>query len=187
MDLQIKLVNDGHAARHESAHAPQLPRWAIWKHEAYGTTCEPVGLAYHRQLLSPADMPRTHAALAALLQSATARFQGRVATYDIERSGLGFLIAANDARVSPHAWELVRALGDCRASLHADTQSMLDAVASGQALIAYNVLGIGAEAFARSHPDAHIGMAPRASPTTNAATSRRPASTPSCSAIWAAC
>lgn len=156
MDLQIKLVNDGHAAHHESAHASQLPRWAIWKHEAYGTTCEPVGLAYHRQLLRPTEVPRTHAALAGLLQSDAPRFRGRVATYDIERSGLGFLIAANDAMVSPHAWELVRALGDCQASLHADTQSMLDAVASGQALIAYNVLGTYAEAFARSHPEVGI-------------------------------
>jgi hypothetical protein len=43
MDLQIKLVNDSHAQPYVSPHAPQLPRWAVWKHEAYGTTYEPVG------------------------------------------------------------------------------------------------------------------------------------------------
>ncbi len=38
MDLQMKLVNDGYAMRYESPHAPTLPRWAVWKHEAYGAT-----------------------------------------------------------------------------------------------------------------------------------------------------
>ncbi|HSI60290.1 MAG TPA: extracellular solute-binding protein [Ideonella sp.] len=153
MDLQIKLVNDGHAASHESPHARQLPRWAVWKHEAYGTTCEPVGIVYHRHLLAPAELPRTHAALAALLRSDTPRFRGRVATYDIERAGLGFLIAAHDAMASPLSWELVRALGACRAGLHADTLGMLEGVAAGRLLLAYNVLGSYAEAFAKRFPD----------------------------------
>ncbi len=156
MDLQIKLVNDGHALRYESPHVPQLPRWAVWKHEAYGTTYEPVGIAYHRQLLAEAEVPRTHAALAALLRSHTQRFRGRVATYDLERAGIGFLIAAHDATATPRFWELVRALGACETSLHADTASMLESVAAGHSLLAYNVLGTYAEAFARR--DADIGV-----------------------------
>jgi iron(III) transport system substrate-binding protein len=89
MDLQIKLVNDGHAARYESPHARHLPRWAVWKHEAYGTTSEPMGLAYHRPSLAAHDVPRTHVALAALLSAQAARFRGRVATYDITRAAWG--------------------------------------------------------------------------------------------------
>ena len=42
MDQQIKLVNDGHSARHASAQAARLPRWAVWKQEAHGSTFEPV-------------------------------------------------------------------------------------------------------------------------------------------------
>ena len=41
MDLQIKLVNDGHALNHASPEKPNLPPWAIWKNEAYGVTAEP--------------------------------------------------------------------------------------------------------------------------------------------------
>jgi iron(III) transport system substrate-binding protein len=152
IDQQIKLVNDGHAARHVSVHASPLPRWAIWKHEAYATTFEPVGWVYHRRLLAEADVPRSHVALAALLSGDPARFRGRVATYDIERAGLGFLIAAQDAMASPRAWELVRALGRCRAELHADTQGMLDSVAAGRTLMACNVIGTYADAFARREP-----------------------------------
>jgi len=152
MDLQIKLVNDGHAQRYESPHAAQLPRWAVWKFEAYATTYEPVGIVYHRPSLAPAEVPRTHPALAALLREDVARFRGRVSTYDIERAGLGFLLAAHDTLATPSYWELVQALGRCQASLHADTRSMLEAVATGRSLLAYNVLGTYAEAFARSHP-----------------------------------
>lgn len=156
MDLQIKLVNDGHALRYESPHVPHLPRWAVWKHEAYGTTYEPVGIAYHRQHLAEAEVPRTHAALAALLDADAPRFRDRVATYDIERAGIGFLMAAHDAMATPRFWELVRSLGACRASLHADSMSMLARVAAGKSLLAYNVLGTYAEAFARRHPDVGV-------------------------------
>jgi iron(III) transport system substrate-binding protein len=157
MDLQIKLVNDGHAQAYESPHAAQLPRWAVWKYEAYGTTYEPVGLVYHRPSVTQAELPRTHEALTNLLRSDVPRFRGRVATYDIERAGLGFLIAAYDALATPASWELVKALGRCQASLHADTRSMLDEVAAGRSLLAYNVLGAYAESFARSHPQ--LGVA----------------------------
>jgi iron(III) transport system substrate-binding protein len=157
MGLQIKLVNDGHAQAYESPHAARLPRWAVWKYEAYGTTYEPVGIVYHRPSLAPAELPRTHEALTTLLRNDVARFRGRVSTYDIERAGLGFLIAAYDALATPASWELVKALGRCQASLHADTRSMLEEVAAGRSLLAYNVLGAYAESFARGHPQ--LGVA----------------------------
>jgi iron(III) transport system substrate-binding protein len=157
MDLQIKLVNDGHAQRYESPHSPRLPHWAMWKYEAYGTTYEPVGIAYHRPSLADAELPKTHQGLATLLREGVQRFRGRVATYDIERAGLGFLIAANDALATPHSWELVQALGHCQAALYPDTRSMLREVVAGRSVLAFNVLAPYAEAFAREHPQ--LGVA----------------------------
>lgn len=156
MDLQIKLVNDGHAQRHVSLHGGRLPRWAVWKHEAFATTWEPVGLVHHRALLDLAAVPDSHAALARLLQHQRARFHQRVATYDIERAGLGFLLAAQDLQATPDAWALLEALRHCAAELHADTQGMLEAVAAGRVLLAYNVLGPYAESFARQHPELSV-------------------------------
>jgi iron(III) transport system substrate-binding protein len=156
MDLQVKLVNDGHAARHPSPHAAALPRWAVWKHEAYATTSEPVGIAYHRGLWATPELPRTHAALAALLQAEPQRFDQRVASYDIERAGLGYLLAAQDSLATPQYWDLVRALGARRATLHADTRSMIDDLAAGRTLLAYNVLGSYVEAVARQQPELAI-------------------------------
>lgn len=156
MDLQMKLVNDGHALRHDSTHAPALPGWALWKGEAYGTTFEPVGLVYNRHLLTEADVPRTHAALAERLLAETPRFRGRVATYDIDRAGLGYLIAAQDAMAMPNYWDLVRAMGVCAVQLHTSTQQMLEDVADGDTLLAFNVLGSYAEAFARGRSELGI-------------------------------
>jgi iron(III) transport system substrate-binding protein len=153
MDLQIKLVNDGYALRYETPHAPQLPKWAIWKHEAYGITHEPVGVAVNRRLLAGTEVPRTRAALAALLLSDIPHWRGRAATFDIARAGVGFLIAAQDAMATPRSWDVAHALGRCDASLHEDTQSMLERVAAGDARLAYNVLGSYAEAFARKRPE----------------------------------
>jgi iron(III) transport system substrate-binding protein len=153
MDLQIKLVNDGYALRYETPHAPQLPKWAIWKHEAYGITHEPVGIAVNRRLLAGTEVPRTRAALAALLLSDIPHWRGRAATFDIARAGVGFLIATQDAMATPRSWDVVQALGRCDASLHEDTQSMLERVAAGDARLAYNVLGSYAEAFARKRPE----------------------------------
>lgn len=152
MDLQIKLVNDGHAARHVSVHATSLPRWAVWKHEAYGTGPEPVGMVVRDELAPAADLPRTHAALAQFLIAQGPRLRGRIATYDIARAGLGYLLAAQDLIANPHHWALVHALGQAAASQHGDTRGMLEQLAGGRALLAYNVLGSYAEPFVRRHP-----------------------------------
>jgi iron(III) transport system substrate-binding protein len=156
MDLQIKAVNDGLAAHYESPHARHLPRWAVWKNEAYATTYEPAGLAYHRGLWADAAVPRSHAELAELLATQAPRLRQRVATYDVERAGLGYLLATQDGMASRRAWALVEALATCQAHLHADTQGMLESVAAGEALIAYNVLGTYAEAYGRSRPEIAI-------------------------------
>ena len=152
MDLQIKLANDGLALAYRSPHAEQLPSWASWRHEAYATTWEPVGFVFDRQRLAGAGMPRSHAALLQWLLDDPARCDGCVASYDIERSGIGFLLAAQDMTVSSDALTLVSALGRCGARLHANTLSMLQALADGEALVAFNALGSYAEAFAQQHP-----------------------------------
>src|SRR5215813_3588272 len=55
MDLQIKLANDGYAAEYQSPEAAQLPKWAVWKGQAFGTTFEPIGLVYNKRLLKPEE------------------------------------------------------------------------------------------------------------------------------------
>ncbi len=155
MDLQVKLVNDGHARRYASPEAQQLPSWAVWKEEAYGTTLEPVGFAYDKRRLAPHEVPRTRRDLVRLIESDPERFRGKVVTYDLESSGLGFLFATQDAKTSSLLWEVARALGGARTREVATSASMLQSLAAGESVLAYNVLGTYAQAKMRE--DASIG------------------------------
>src|SRR5690348_13767131 len=47
MDLQVKLVADGQATTYESPEIKALPKWAVWKNEAFGTTYEPSAFVYN--------------------------------------------------------------------------------------------------------------------------------------------
>jgi len=91
MDQQVKLVGDGYAVAYDSPEAAHLPSWAIYQKQAYGTTFEPVGIVYNKRLLPASDVPHTHAEFLRLLKSDPPRFQGKVTTFDIEKSGSGFL------------------------------------------------------------------------------------------------
>ncbi|HSC78837.1 MAG TPA: ABC transporter substrate-binding protein [Chitinolyticbacter sp.] len=157
MDLQIKLVNDGHAQAYRTAEAHALPDWAGYRDQAWATTFEPVVIAYHRQRLPEAQVPRSHLALTRLLERHPERWRGRLATYDIERSAVGFSFLAHDERIGGEAiWRLVRRLGEARVELHATTEAMVARLASGEIDLAYNA--VGSYVLARAASDPHIGF-----------------------------
>jgi len=156
MDLQVKLVNDGHAMRYASTEIDHLPAWSVWRSEAYGTTFEPLGLAYDERLIPQDQLPRTHAELARFLVSGGSRFTDKLLAYDLANAGLGFLVATQDARASPAFWDIARAMGHAGARLLPSTSAMLDRIASGQSLLAYNVLGSYSHRRALSDPS--IGL-----------------------------
>jgi iron(III) transport system substrate-binding protein len=156
MDLQTKLVNDGYAQPYASPEKPYLPQWAVWKNEAYGVTAEPIVFAYNRKLVPPADVPRTHADLIRLLRAKAAFYRGRVATYDPIRSSVGYLYMSQDLQLNRDTNALMKALGDVRAALFDSSSTMLDALASGRQLIAYNM--IGSYALERQAHDPSIGV-----------------------------
>lgn len=153
MDLQVKLVNDGHAQPHRSAETAALPAWAVWKNEAFGTTYEPIGIAYNKRLLRKEEVPATHADLIRLLNERPERFRGRLTAYDPVRSGLGFMLHTQDQQANPVVfWNLVQALGAVGLQGRASTSDMLDRIASGEALLGYNILGSYALDRARTDP-----------------------------------
>ncbi|WP_057679483.1 ABC transporter substrate-binding protein, partial [Xanthomonas phaseoli] len=146
MDLQTKLVNDGHALTHRSAQTEALPAWAQWRHEVFGISYEPVAIVYNTRKLDAARVPRTRRQLLALLRAPDAPLRGKVGTYDVERSGVGYLFATQDGQVGSIAGALLAALGANRVALEERTGSLLDRVSRGELLLAYNVLGSYAQA-----------------------------------------
>jgi iron(III) transport system substrate-binding protein len=156
MDLQLKLVNDGHAQPHASANLPNLPSWAVWKNEAFGVTAEPVAMVYNKRLLAAADVPQTHADLIRLLATKPDALKGKIGTYDPERSSVGFLFITQDVQVTERSWTLVHAMGQAGLKLYTSTGAMLDRVAAGEHVLAYDV--IGSYAIERAKREPQLGV-----------------------------
>ena len=153
MDLQMKLVNDGYAQSHRSEETAALPAWASWRDEAFGTTYEPAALVYNTRLLGQAEVPTTHPELLQFLTQQRHRLTGKVSTYDPGRSGVGFLLQTQDEQANPVVfWALARAFGAVDVATMPNTSDMLDRVARGDLVLAYNLLGTYALTFARSDP-----------------------------------
>lgn len=156
MDLQVKLVNDSLMAAYDSPETKNLPAWAQYQKQAYGTTYEPLAIVYNKRLLAATDVPQTRADLIRLLQTQGARFKGKVTTYDIEKSGVGFNYLTQDARVNPQVtWDLVKAIGATGPKLQSSTGAMMERISSGESLLGYNILG--SYAFAKAKKDPSIG------------------------------
>jgi iron(III) transport system substrate-binding protein len=141
MDLQIKLVNDGYAQAYQSPEIPKLPEWAVWRSEAFATTFEPVVFVYNKRLLTADEIPQSHADFIRVMKTKAEKFKGRVTTYDIEKSGVGFLLLTQDSRTSPAFWNLAKTLGASDIRLQSRTVTMMERIASGEYLLGYNLLG----------------------------------------------
>jgi iron(III) transport system substrate-binding protein len=151
MDQQVKLVADGYAATYESPETANLPTWAVFQKQAYGTTFEPVGIVYNKRLLPAADVPHSHAEFLKLIKDP--RFQGKVTTFDIEKSGSGFLFLTEDVRIEPAmTWDIVRAMAAQGVRLQSSSGTMMERISSGENLIGYNMFLSYAHARAKKDP-----------------------------------
>lgn len=148
MDLQMKLVLDGHAMTYASKEEKALPEWAVWRHQAFGTTFEPVAIVYNKRLLDAGKIPRNRSEFVDRLRVHGALFQGKVVAFDPEKSGLGFLLMTQDDAVSPGFWPLISAMGRAQVRPQSGSGAMFQRIASGEALIGYNLLGSYARARA---------------------------------------
>lgn len=156
MDLQLQLVHNGNAQAYASPEIPQLPKWAVWQNQAYGTTLEPVTFTYNKRLLPQEALPQSHADLTRFLNEKSALFKGKVATFDPEKSGLGFLLATQDLKISSAFWDLAKALGGIGVKVYTSTGAMLERVSSGEHTLAYNI--IGSYGLLRQKKDPSIGL-----------------------------
>lgn len=157
MDLQVKLVSDGYGLAYKSPEAAAIPNWANWKDTAYGTTYEPVVFVYNKRLVPADEVPHSHADLAKLVTSKAEKYAGKVTTYDIEKSGVGFMFITSDAAINPNFWDFAKALGSTGLRVQSSTGTMLERISSGENLIGYNM--IGSYALARMKKDQSLAIA----------------------------
>ncbi|SCY72338.1 ABC transporter substrate-binding protein [Paracoccus tibetensis] len=152
MDMQMKLVNDGFAASVELA-APGLPAWARWRDQLWGIALEPVVTLASRSAFADLPLPVNRRELIATLRENADRFQGRIATYDPQVSGVGYFLTAQDDQVSDGFWRLAEVMGRLDARLYCCSSDMIDDLRSGDLAVVYNVVASYAARFRPDDPD----------------------------------
>lgn len=141
MDLQVKLVNDGFAQPHTSSDAALLPAWARWRNEIFGLTFEPVVMVANPAVLSGHKIPESRLELVQSLRQDERFWKGRLGTYDITTSSVGYLLAAQDARLSGEYGALIEAMGQADTRIYQNISVLLDDIEAGKIAFGYNVLG----------------------------------------------
>ena len=156
MDLQIKLANEGGALAYASPEIANLPTWAVWKNEAFGTTYEPLAIVYNKRLLSGDEIPQSHADLLRVFTTKGDKLKGKVTTYDIEKSGVGFMLITQDSKYNPQFWDMVKALGVVGPRVQSSAGTMMERISSGENLLGFNIFN--SYAALRAKKDPSIGI-----------------------------
>jgi iron(III) transport system substrate-binding protein len=156
MDLQIKLVSDKNALQYESAEFNNLPSWSIYEKQAYGTTLEPMVMVYNKRLLPADAVPKSHADLVRIGKEKPDLLKGKLTMYDTEKSGVGFMLVTQDAKVWPQFWDLATVFGKTGGKYYTSAGAMIEKVTSGEHLIAYNIFG--SYALLRQKKDPNLGF-----------------------------
>ncbi|MFC4454997.1 ABC transporter substrate-binding protein [Deinococcus sonorensis] len=154
MDLQVSLASQGYALTYASPELKNFGPESNYQNQAYGTTLEPVALIYNKRLVKASDLPATHAAFATLLNSG--KLTGKLATWDPEKSGVGFTLTEYDNQVTKNFAGVMAGLGKSQAGLYSSTGAMIEKVVSGEALYGYNIIGSYALLRQQKVPD--LGM-----------------------------
>lgn len=94
----VDLVNRFCAEPYISGLTAGLPKARRWRDELWGVTKEAAVVIYNTDLVPLDDAPRTRFDLLDLMRRKSATYSGKIATYDIEESGLGYLFAFMDSQ-----------------------------------------------------------------------------------------
>ena len=111
MDLQLQLASKGHALTYASPEISGLPKWAVWQNQAYGTTFEPVSYRVQQTAFARGCGAAESCGSDSLAERRSRLFKEKIATFDPEKSGVGFLMMTQDAKVFPQFWDLAKGLG----------------------------------------------------------------------------
>jgi iron(III) transport system substrate-binding protein len=157
MDLQLNLVEKELTAPIDSPEAAAIPAWAKYKGHAFGTSIEPAAIIYNKTLFPADAVPKTRGDLIRVLQERKDALKGKTATFDPEKSGMGFLWATNDTTQTTTFWDLAKAFGATQGKTYSSSGQMREKVVSGEHTIAFNVIGSYAVEWAKRSPA--IGVA----------------------------
>lgn len=134
VDLQVKLVNDGFARSLDLSRV----RATHWRSQLVQIAVEPIVTLYHASVQSSLATVKTRPALAQLIARSESGL--RVVMYDPAESGVGYLLAQQDALQDGRFWSLIAGFQDADLEVSCCSGDMIDAVIAGRTQLAYNVI-----------------------------------------------
>ncbi|MDF1609803.1 ABC transporter substrate-binding protein [Hoeflea sp. YIM 152468] len=152
---QVRLVNGGCARVIGTPVLTSLPDWAQWRGELIGLTYEPAVMVYNKEAFAAEGPPHSRFDLIDLMRQSD-KLNGRIATYDIENSGVGYLFAFQDSTEASTWGRLIEGFGRNSVATFCCSSEVIDRVADGRAFVGYNVLG--SYALSRAESDERIGV-----------------------------
>ncbi|MCA0044902.1 ABC transporter substrate-binding protein [Celeribacter litoreus] len=150
----IDLVNRACASAYRSEFTSNLPSQRRWRDELWGITREAAVIIYNKNLVSADEIPRTRFGLLDLMRRSSDEYRGKIATYDIEASGLGFLFAFMDSQQATTFGGMLEAFARVDAVATCCSAEIIAAVDSGRYKFAYNVLG----SYVTTAPHENLGV-----------------------------
>lgn len=141
VDHLVVLANEGCALSHRSPETAGAPSWTRWRDEVFGFTVEPAVIVYNRALVPAEEVPHTRADLISLMREKPVRYSGRIGSYDIGLSGIGYLFAAFDGRNALIYGRLIEGFGRMKLVTRCCTSDLIRDISEGRILIGYNLLG----------------------------------------------
>lgn len=150
----VWLVNAACAHRYRSARSAALPEARRWRDELWGITTEPAVIVYNRDALLAEDVPRGRFALLDAMRARPDMLRGKIATYDIAASGLGYLFAHADSLEASTFGAMLEGFARVEAVATCCSAEIIRGVAEGRFLLAYNVLG----SYVASISEPNIGV-----------------------------
>ena len=136
----VDLVNAHCATPYSSSLTEALLTDRIWRNEVWGVTREAAVIVYNTERVAEEDVPRSRFGLLDLMRRDTPH-TGKIATYDIEASGLGYLFAFSDSLEASTFGAMLEGFARVDAVATCCSATIIEGVSSGRYHMAYNVLG----------------------------------------------
>jgi iron(III) transport system substrate-binding protein len=102
------------------------------------------------------EIPQSHADLLRVFTTKADKLKGKVTTYDIEKSGVGFMLITQDSKYNPQFWDMVKALGAVGPRVQSSAGTMMERISSGENLLGFNIFN--SYAALRAKKDPSIGI-----------------------------
>ena len=162
MDLQLGLVHSDGVLAYRSAEADALPQGSIYRDRAYVTTLEPLVTLINTTLIDARQSAGSLAEIVTALSQERERLADKLACFDIERNGLGFLALMHESLHAPEFDAFMQLLTDFKPRLFGSNPELLAEVEAGRSALGFHVLGSYASRAAESN--SALAVASSASP-----------------------